>query len=126
MLSHRAARSFGPKLFWTSDFGGNPTSGDWCGTRSMLMADDFFLIVHDDRDGRARVYARAVELGLAGAMLGALVLEQRIDIEAPRLRVISPEPPPDPLAHTNLATMIAEVQHREVRTWLQFLGRTAV
>lgn len=92
----------------------------------MLLADDFFLIAHDDRDGRSRLSARAVELGLAGAMLGELVLEQRITIEGPRLRVLSSEPPSDPLAHTNLATMVAEVQHREVRTWLQYFGFSAV
>ncbi|UAC02442.1 GPP34 family phosphoprotein [Dactylosporangium vinaceum] len=91
-----------------------------------MLADDFFLIAHDDRDGRSRLSPRAVDLGLAGAMLGELVLEQRITIEGARLRVLSGEPPADPLAHTNLATMIAEVQHREVRTWLQFLGQTAV
>jgi hypothetical protein len=92
----------------------------------MLLADDFFLIAHDDRDGRSRLSQRAVELGLAGAMLGELVLEQRIVCEGERLRVISREPPSDPLAHTNLATMIAETQHREIRTWLLFLGQTAV
>jgi hypothetical protein len=92
----------------------------------MLLADDFFLIAHDDRDGRSRLSPRVVELGLAGAMLGELVLEQRILVEGPRLRVLSREPPHDPLAHTNLATMVAEAQHREVRTWLLFLGRTAV
>ncbi|MEV8515045.1 GPP34 family phosphoprotein [Dactylosporangium sp. NPDC051484] len=92
----------------------------------MLLADDFFLIAHDDRDGKSRLSARAVELGLAGAMLGELVLEQRILVEGPRLRVINRDPPSDPLAHTNLATMVAELQHREVRTWLLFLGRTAV
>ncbi|WP_432982012.1 GOLPH3/VPS74 family protein [Dactylosporangium sp. CA-233914] len=92
----------------------------------MLLADDFFLIAHNDRDGRSRLSARATELGLAGAMLGELVLEQRILVEGARLRVLSNEPPSDPLAHKNLATMVAEIQHREVRTWLQFLGRTAV
>ncbi|MER7004494.1 GPP34 family phosphoprotein [Dactylosporangium sp. NPDC000555] len=92
----------------------------------MLLADDFFLIAHDDRGGKSRLSPRAVELGLAGAMLGELVLEQRILVEGPRLRVINRDPPSDPLAHTNLATMVAEQQHREVRTWLMFLGRTAV
>lgn len=92
----------------------------------MLLADDFFLIAHDDRSGKARLSQRAVELGLAGAMLGELVLEQRILCEGPLLRVINRDPPHDPLAHTNLATMIAEPQHREIRTWLAFLGQTAV
>lgn len=92
----------------------------------MLLADDFFLIAHDDRDGKSRLSQRAVELGLAGALLGELVLEQRIMVEGARLRVISRDPPSDPLAHTNLATIVAETQHREVRTWLLFLGQTAV
>jgi hypothetical protein len=96
------------------------------GCGPMLLADDFFLISHDDRDGRSRLSPRAVEFGLAGAMLGELVLERRILVEGARLRVINADPPSDPLAHTNLATMIAETQHREVRTWLLFLGRTAV
>ena len=92
----------------------------------MLLADDFFLMAHDDRNGRSRLHPRAVELGLAGAMLGELVLEQRLLIEGPRIRVISYDPPSDPLAHTNLATIVAEPQHREVRTWLAYLGQGAV
>ncbi len=91
----------------------------------MLLADDFFLIAHDDRDGRARLSPKSVELGLAGALIGELVLEQRILVEGPRLRLISREPPSDALAHTTLATMLAEPQHREVRTWLAYLGQTA-
>jgi len=59
----------------------------------MLLADDFFLIAHDDRDGRARLSPKSVELGLAGALIGELVLEQRVFVEGPRLRLISREPP---------------------------------
>jgi hypothetical protein len=92
----------------------------------MLLADDFFLIAHDDRDGRSRLSPKSVELGLAGALIGELVLEQRIVVEGPRLRLISREPPSDALAHTTLATMLAEPQHREVRTWLAYLGQTAI
>ncbi len=92
----------------------------------MLLADDFFLIAHDDRDGRSRLSPKSVELGLAGALIGELVLEQRVFVEGPRLRLISRHPPSDALAHTTLATMLAEPQHREVRTWLAYLGQTAV
>ena len=35
----------------------------------MLLADDFFLIAHDDRDGRSRLSPKSVELGLAGALI---------------------------------------------------------
>jgi hypothetical protein len=92
----------------------------------MLLADDFFLIAHDDRDGRSRLSPKSVELGLAGALIGELVLEQRVFVEGPRLRLISRDPPSDALAHTTLATMLAEPQHREVRTWLAYLGQTSI
>jgi Golgi phosphoprotein 3 (GPP34) len=92
----------------------------------MLLADDFFLIAHDDRDGKARISPKSVDLGLAGAMIGELVLEDRLLVEGPRIRIINHSPPADPLAHTTLATMVAESQHREVRTWLAYLGQTAV
>ena len=92
----------------------------------MLLADDFFLIAHDDRDGRSRLSPKAVELGLAGALIGELVLEQRVLVEGARLRLLSRDPPSDALTHTTLATMLAEPQHREVRTWLAYLGQSAV
>lgn len=92
----------------------------------MLLADDFFLIAHDDRNGRSLLHPRATDLGLAGALLGELVLERRLSIDGQWLGVINSDPPPDPLAHTNLATIIAEPQHREVRTWLAFFGQSAV
>jgi hypothetical protein len=92
----------------------------------MLLADDYFLLAHDDRQGKARLSPRAVELGLAGALIGELVLEQHLFVEGPLLRVVRPDPPSDPLAHTTLATMLAEPEHRAVRTWLAYLGQTAV
>ncbi|GII25605.1 GOLPH3/VPS74 family protein [Planosporangium mesophilum] len=92
----------------------------------MLLADDFFLLAHDERDARPRLSPRAVELGLAGAMLGELVLERRVTVEGALLSVVRWDPPADALAHTTLATVTSEPEHREVRTWLSYLGRTAV
>jgi hypothetical protein len=92
----------------------------------MLLADDYFLLAHDDRDAKARISPRSIELGLAGALIAELVFEQRLYVEGPRLRVVRTDPPPDALAHTTLAMMIAEPEHREVRTWLAYLGQTAV
>jgi hypothetical protein len=92
----------------------------------MLLADDYFLLAHDDRSGKARISPKSLELGLAGAMIAELVVDQRLLVEGASLRVLRADPPPDPLAHTVLATMLAEPQHREVRTWLAYLGQTAI
>ncbi|MCW2639943.1 MAG: hypothetical protein JWP76_2249 [Dactylosporangium sp.] len=92
----------------------------------MLLADDYFLLAHDDRSGKAIISPKSLELGLAGAMIAELVLEQRLLVEGSLLRVLRTDPPADALAHTILATMIAEPQHQEVRTWLAYLGQTAV
>ncbi|HEV7896902.1 MAG TPA: GPP34 family phosphoprotein [Planosporangium sp.] len=92
----------------------------------MLLADDFFLLAHDERDAKARLSPRAVELGLAAAMLGELVLDQRVLVEGARLAVIRRDPPADALAYTTLTTMISEPQHTDVRTWLIYLAQTAV
>jgi hypothetical protein len=92
----------------------------------MLLADDYFLLAHDDRSGKARISPRSLELGLAGAMIAELVIDQRLLVEGALLHVLRTDPPSDPLAHTVLATMLAEPQHRNVRTWLAYLGQTAI
>lgn len=92
----------------------------------MLLADDYFLLAHDDRSGKAVISPKSLELGLAGAMIAELILEQRLLVEGAHLRVLRTDPPRDALAHTILATMIAEPEHRQVRTWLAYLGQTAV
>jgi hypothetical protein len=34
----------------------------------MLLADDYFLLAHDDRSGRANIFPKSLELGLAGVI----------------------------------------------------------
>jgi Golgi phosphoprotein 3 (GPP34) len=89
------------------------------------LADQFFLIAHEDRTGRSRLHPRATALGLAAALVGELMLLQRVRISGGELGVVSREPPGDALAHTVLDLLIAQPQHREVRTWLAFLAQEA-
>lgn len=92
----------------------------------MLLADELFLIAHDDTTGRPRLHLRAAELGLAGALLGELLLYGRIAVHGGRLTVVDRRPPDDALAHTVLDQVIAEPQYRAVRIWLAFLAGQAV
>jgi Golgi phosphoprotein 3 (GPP34) len=90
-----------------------------------VLADQFFLIAHEDRTGRSRLHPRATGLGLAAALLGELMLEGRVRVFDGDLHVVSRQPPRDALTHDILDLLIAQPQHTEVRTWLAFLSQDA-
>jgi hypothetical protein len=90
-----------------------------------VLADQYFLIAHQDRTGRSRLHPRATGLGLAAALLGELILEGRIGIADGDLIILDRHPPADSLAHDILDLLIAQQRHREVRTWLAFLSQDA-
>ena len=90
-----------------------------------MLADQYFLIAHEDRTGRSRLHPRATGLGLAAALLGELVLEGRIGVTDGDLVILDRHPPTDALAHDILDLLIAQPRHREVRVWLQFLAQDA-
>lgn len=90
-----------------------------------MLADQFFLIAHEDRTGRSRLHPRATAIGLAAAMLGELVLDGRLRIVGSDLEITSSQPPVDALAHSNLDLLVTQSQHREVRTWLAYLSQDA-
>ena len=92
----------------------------------MLLADELFCIAHDDRTGRPRLHPRVTGLGLAAALLGELVLFGRVDIADGGVYVVHRDPPADALAHATMAQLLAQPQHRDVRTWLAFLAETAL
>jgi len=46
------------------------------------VADDLYLIAHDDRSGRCRVSGRVAGLGLAAAILAELVLAELVTVHA--------------------------------------------
>jgi hypothetical protein len=93
---------------------------------SVLLADELFCIAHDDRTGRCRLHPRVLGIGLAAGLLGELVLFERVDVRDGGLSVVRRDPPPDAAAHATLALLLAQPQHRDVRTWLAFLAETSV
>jgi hypothetical protein len=90
-----------------------------------VLADQYFLIAHEDRTGRSRLHPRATGLGLAGALIGELILEGRVGIADGDLMILDRHPPADALAHDILDLLIAQSRHRDVRTWLAFLSQDA-
>jgi hypothetical protein len=93
--------------------------------RGGVLADQYFLISHEDRTGRSRLHPRATGLGLAAALIGELILDGRVRIIEGDLHIVSRQPPGDALAHDLLDLLIAQPQHRDVRTWLAFISQDA-
>jgi hypothetical protein len=92
----------------------------------VLLADELFCIGHQDRSGRTRLHPRACGLGLGAALLGELVLYGRVEVRSGDVRVVRCDAPPDALAHTTLDLLLAQPQHRQLRTWLAYLAGTSV
>jgi hypothetical protein len=92
---------------------------------AALLADQFFLIAHEDRTGRSRLHPRATGLGLAAGLIGELILLGRVRAFEGELLVWRRDPPGDALTHDVLDLLIAQPQHRELRTWLAFLAQDA-
>jgi hypothetical protein len=88
-----------------------------------VLADQYYLIAHEDRTGRSRLHPRATGLGLAAALLAELVLEGRIGVNDGDLLVLDRRPTRDALNHDILDLLNAQPQHRDIRTWLAFLSQ---
>ena len=93
----------------------------------MGLADEFFLIAWDTAgSGAPLLHPRATALGLAGALLGELTLEQRITIWRAEVRVTDPRPVADVLGRRVLHEMVSAPEHTDIRTWLAYLAKNSV
>jgi Golgi phosphoprotein 3 (GPP34) len=91
------------------------------------LADEFFFVAHDVQTGKLRLQPRTAGLGLAGALLGELVLNGNVDVANGTLTVIDGQPlPEDDLGYRVLRQLTADRQQRSLRTWLAFFGQGAL
>ena len=105
------------------------------------LADDFFLMTHDGLTDKPRLSGRILGLGLAGALLGELILLGAVDIvddnlvpiaDPPTLPIaLNDDPAPDEGEPTSrnfldeIIGMLYEEQRLPVRDWLTYLGQQA-
>jgi hypothetical protein len=88
------------------------------------LADDLYLMAHHERTGRPLLAPRAAGLGLAGALLGELVLDGAISVTASAVTAADPAPGEELTAGV-LGLVAAEPGPRPTQDWLAFLARTA-
>jgi hypothetical protein len=102
----------GPPARWLADTG--------------LVADDLYLLGHDERSGRPLLQPRALGTGLAGALLAELMLAGLAGLRQDGTVMITRETPRDAVAqHPLLRRVAAEPWPQPVRSWLRFLAATA-
>jgi hypothetical protein len=92
----------------------------------LTMPEELLLLMLDDETGRLTDRAApAGDYALVGAMLAELALEERIDIDAPRLRVKNPAPTGDAVLDGVLARIQAEPEPQDSRWWVETLATSA-
>jgi hypothetical protein len=91
-----------------------------------LVADDLYLLGHDDRSGKPLLQPRALGTGLAGALLAELMLAGWIVLRQDSAVVITRDAPPGTVQQHPLIRQVAdEPGPQPVRSWLRFLARSA-
>jgi hypothetical protein len=89
------------------------------------VADDLYLLGHDDRTGRPLLGPRPLGIGLAGALLAELMLGDSISLQRDGVIAAHRRWPADDLGRRARDLVAAERQPHPVRDWLLFLARTA-
>jgi hypothetical protein len=90
----------------------------------LWLADELWLVTHDDDSGSPRLHSAGLGMGLAGGLLAELVLAGHLDVEDGRVYLVDQRPADNALGFEVLEQIRAEPQH-PAPTWLAFLARTA-
>jgi len=92
----------------------------------MPLADTFYFVAHESFGvRRLAVSEDAVKIGLAGALLGELVLSQNVDIRRGALTLTGAELPDDRLLRQLLEKMEELWDERDLRFWLSLVADKA-
>src|SRR5215471_8964624 len=89
---------------------------------TIELAEQFFLISHDEFSGRPAVSHDLVECGLVGAVIGGLVIEGRLGIKEGRVVVLDGLPGSNELTNKLVRTVDQQPTDHRVRTWAEQLG----
>lgn len=85
------------------------------------LADDLFLIAHDDYTGKAAAPPRTLDPALAGALLGELALDGRITVANGQVFLADDRPRQEPVADRILNEVIHRGDGHSARAWVRFL-----
>lgn len=94
-------------------------------TGTGRIADNLYLLAHDDATGRPFLQSRALGVGLAGALLGEQMFAGAIWVQADQIEFTARGEPADDLGRHVLSILLAERVRYPVRDWLTVLAATS-
>jgi Golgi phosphoprotein 3 (GPP34) len=89
--------------------------------RTLPLADELFLIGHDEYTGKAHVNNVILDSGLAGAVIGELLLTGRVVIADNRVVVRDNRPYGEVVTDAALAEILKQRENHPVRAWVEYL-----
>jgi hypothetical protein len=90
--------------------------------QSIELAEQFFLIGHDEFSGRPAVSHELVECGLVGAVFGGLVIEGRLAVKDGKAVVLDGVASGNDVTDKLVRTVDQQATDHRVRTWAEQLG----
>ena len=95
------------------------------GAAETLLADQFWLLAHDEITGRSHIGGHARRLGLAGAVLAELVLCDRLTVAGGVVQVLDGTDYGEPVTAAVVQVIAgnqAAGRLHPARTWVEYLG----
>lgn len=89
------------------------------------LADELFLIGHDEYTGKTRVNEELLSTGLAGAVLGELLINRRISCLGGKVAIVDPRPWGETVSDAALAELQQRMGSYVVRAWVEHLRTNA-
>ncbi len=98
---------------------------NYLGSTADRLADELFLIAHDDYTGKPIAAANLLDSTLAGAVLAELILDGRITITHDRVYATDRRTWHEPVTDLALDEILRHGDGHPTRTWLEFLSPQA-
>jgi Golgi phosphoprotein 3 (GPP34) len=93
--------------------------------QNFRLADDFFLINHDHRNGKPLIHRDLLGAGLVAALLAELIIDGRLAMDDGRVTVLDRCRHDDNATDFMVASIAAQQAAYPVRTWTDNLDDTA-
>jgi hypothetical protein len=94
--------------------------------RTLPLADEFFLVGHDEYTGKPMVNAEVLDTGLAGAVVGELIMSGRLSVADTGLVTARDQRPyGERVTDAAMAEVLKQPEAHPIRAWIEYL-RTEV
>jgi Golgi phosphoprotein 3 (GPP34) len=87
----------------------------------LSLSENLFFLAHDPFTGAPRTKRAILDIGLSGAVLADLLLDERITLRGDTVVLASRSPTGEPIADRALDHMVGEAHRHSVRDWVDYM-----